>query len=317
MTMTVDTFRPEILNSPPSLMRFLSGEDEVRAIQSILTNNQNSAVSALYADRWDVAYLPDFKEIYHYLYASLLTLISCALSTMCMRDFSNRVWVLSKHEYSEAEILKTQRVFQGHFLASSINTHRLDTADFYLQSPIQVTLPGQNTTRQMEFFQDKGICRGMCYWFAFLFFKTLDRATDPQEYIRAIGKQFEQGAPMQAAFLQAISSSHSPLDPAFNSAFYGLLNLHAQQDYLRIDPRSQTPEQIVEQLQNCGPGVYGLYIGMHQMLYIKWLGTQHQFLFDPSRGVFKVDSPALFKEAIGRHLQNANVMLIDRYTQIP
>lgn len=300
--MATVAFRPEILQSPALLADFLNGNEESAAI---IRAAQNPSASQL-ADRWDTACLSEVKETYHLLYAFVLTVLSYALHNLCMPDLSKRLWVLSRHEQSNGTIIKTEKFFQEHFLARSINYYRNDTADFYLQSPLLLNLSSQSATL-LEFFHDKGLCRGMSLWFVYLYFKTQNHFSNPQEHLRALGTQFEQGASRQAAFL------HSMKTPSSN---YDLLNLNTQIDYLKINPRGKTHEQIIGEMQHCIPGVYGVYTGTHQLVYIKHQDGR-QFLFDPNKGIFEVDSLALFKKAMERYFNthdNAPKILIDRYT---
>lgn len=305
--MTTTDFHPIILVSPVTLPRFLEGTEEVAAI---IKAGQNPSSPRLLSDHWNVVCLNEVKEVFHLCYSLVLKSLSLLFDGLCMSDLSKRTWVMSCHELTEGTLFKTQQVFQDKFLARSINTYRKDIADFYLQEPLQYSLPGQSRVFNLKFFNSKGVCKGMCHWFVSLYFKTQNLFIDTQEHLRALGTQFEQGASRQAAFLQ----------PTIPSDFlYNLLHMNCHLDFLKIDPRDKTHEQIIQEIQSCPPGVYGIYAANHQFVYIKSDNGQ-QFLFDPNKGVLKVDSLFLFKYAISRYLvrhDSSQNIIIDQYSYQP
>jgi hypothetical protein len=301
--MATEAFNPEILRSPALLAHFLDGAEETAAI---LRARQTPATPPL-AGRWSVACLAELEEVYHLTSMLVLTVISYLLHGLCMTDLSKRVWVLSRHEQANGTIIKAQKVFQDTLLARSINTHRKDSADFYLQKPMSTTLPGRAEPINLNFFQERGACRGMCHWFVYLYFKTLNQFTDPQEHMRAIGMQFEQGASKQAAFICSLY----PVEQ-----IYQLLHLNFRGDYLRINPLNKSHEQLIGEIQQCTPGIYGIYTANHQLVYAK-SNDGHQFLFDPNKGTFVVDSPILFKKAMAQYFEKHDSLqeiYIDRYS---
>ncbi len=245
--MTTTTFHPEILLSATERARFFEGREEAISIGNYRADPQR-------AGRWDVTCLSELTELYHLTNAFFLMMTSYLLHGLCMTDLSKRLWVLSRHEHSEGTVIKTQRVFQENFLVRSINTYRKDIADFYLQSPIHFFLPGQTETCSADFFRSNGLCRGMCHWFVYLYFKTIGQFTTAEEHVRAVGAQFEQGASRQAAFLQGLN----PLP-----ALYELLRFHIQADYLNTTLQGKTHAELIRQIQSFEPGVYGIYVGNH------------------------------------------------------
>lgn len=290
------TFSPDILQNPTTLARFLSGKEEAAAVVQ--------AGHSTLAGRWVVTEPSCWQEMYLSLSSLVLMIASYALQTLCMTDLSKRAWVLSRHQSAQMRVLETQKIFQNNVISRSINTHQIDTADFYLQHPLSTNLPRTEAAR-IPFFYSWGICHGMCHWFIHLFFKTYGHFPNAEQHLCALSTQFEQGAPRQAAFLQA---------PEVFSSIADLLKLDVQKDYKLIDPRVSTHEQIIRGIQSCEPGVYGIYAGNHQVAYIKY--ADKQFLFDPNRGVIKVDSPDLFLKAMESYLKvqdHGLDILIDRY----
>ncbi len=201
--------------------------------------------------------------------------------------FRRQVWVESRHAIAGSGELKATQVFQKHLLAKSINTHRLDTAAYYLRPTEKTPLETSPVSGSLQFFHDRGMCRGMCHWFAHLYFKTLGKPGDREEHIRAIGRQFELGAPRQAAFLNSLE-----LDP-----LYTYLGIQNRKDHSKIAVEGKTQNELIAAIRLRFPGVYGIYTSTHQLLYIK-VDEAHQYLFDPNVGVIRVDSPPLFQTAM-------------------
>jgi hypothetical protein len=305
--MSTEVFHPDIIRSPALLTRFLSGQKE---IAEILTAPRTPYPSRL-SDRWDVSCLTELTEIYHLFNACLLAIVSYALYGLCLTSLSKRVWVIHHHEYAQATILNTQKVFKNNFLTSSVNIHAKNTADLYLHRSIAANPADQNSA-EFTFFCSDGICRGMAFWLVYLYFKTRHQFTNPQEHLCALGRQFEQGASRQAALIQTLTS----LDDNFVRNFYPFLQLNCAENYLTIDFLQESQDQILQRIQQCPAGVYALYVGGHMVVYIKDPNGQ-EFLFDANKGVIRLESTLLFKQATKRYWDEHDPtkrILFDRYT---
>ncbi|MBS0604186.1 MAG: hypothetical protein JSS60_04000 [Verrucomicrobia bacterium] len=297
--MTATTFQADSFLNPTSLHRFLSGDSE--ALDIVRTPQASSLGRTWNDDSW-----LDTDELYYLATNFFLTIGSYILHAVCMYDLSKRVWVESRHAMANATAIKTAKVFRENLLSESINTHRIDTADYFLQPPARTTLATHPTAGSLRFFHQDGICRGMCHWFIHLYFKTRGRITDSDHHMAAIGKQFEQGASRQAAFLHSLD-----FPPMLD-----LLGLNVQTDLAKISTTGKTEERIIKEIQVRPPGVYGLYTTTHQLVYIK-LDLDRQYLFDPNKGVVKVTSPDLFKKAMERYFEthdHTKEILLDRYS---
>lgn len=302
--MAIEAFNPLLLQNSAFLARFLEGSEEAAAIVCAGSN-----ASGRLAGRWEVSYLSNFKEVYFQLTALVLYATSYLSYGLCMTDLSKRLRVWAQHEQSNARVIAAVRVFQNNLLGFSINTYRKNISDFYLQPPLQIALPGLTEASRFNFFSENGVCRGMSHWFVYLFFKTLNQFSNPEQHLCALSTQFEHGASKQAAFLHSLNQSRDMM-----LMMYGLLNLNVQEDYLSADP--QNLEQLRQELQLCPPGVYGIYIGNHQLAYIKYQSSHQQFLFDPNYGIFKIDSSPLFIKGLERYFGNhdlADPIFVDRY----
>jgi hypothetical protein len=303
MATTTAVFNPQVLLTPTTIAHFLNGEQEAAEIARFVPPTSTST-SALHTHFWD-AWI-DTDELYSLFSSSILTIASYLLHAVCLTDLSKKTWVMSRHAMADATAIKTQKIFQANLLSRSINMHRKDTSDYFLQKPIRTSFVTHPDSTSLNFFHQEGVCRGMCHWFIYLYFKTQGRFTDLEQHVRAVGQQFEQGASRQPAFLHSLT-----LPP-----LYDLLRLNVHQDNSRISVAGKTPELILREFQARVPGVYGIYTSSHQVVYIK-IDDNRQYLFEPNTGCLKITSTQLFKNAMERYFEthdNTRDILIDRYS---
>jgi hypothetical protein len=282
-----------MVQSQASLRHFLSSQTEEAEIL------RGGKVQAVYG-----GCCPLIEECY-YLFCEVVLTIGSHLLHLCgMTDLSKRAWVLSRHAIYDATAMKTHRVFQENFLIKSANTHRLCDESAYLQPATKTHLPTYPVPGMVQWFHSRGVCRGMCLWFVYLYLKTGPKFCDVEQHLRAVGEQFKDGAPVQSVLLQSLQTR-----PA-----HELLHLRAQES--QIATRGQTEDQILSQLQARPPGAYGIYTSCHQVVYIK-VDSSRQFLFEPNKGTLKLPSPLLFKQAMEGCLSSHNrsaPLIVDRYT---
>ena len=291
--MTTINFNPQVLLTQASVAQFLNGEQEVNEILHSTPSLHHNHPS-------------DTNELYYLFSNFVLTITSYFLHAICLTHLSKKTWVMSHHATADANAIKAQKVFRENLLSRSINHHRLDTSDYYLQSALRIPFDTHPNSTSLNFFHEDGICRGMCYWFIFLYFKTQDRFTSPEQHIRAVGQQFVQGSARQPAFLHSLALP----------TLYNLLKLNVHQDNSKISVAGKTQEQILLEIQRRAPGVYGVYTSSHQVVYIK-INDNEQYLFDPSTGCIKISSTQLFKNAMERYFESHNHaidILIDKYS---
>lgn len=303
MATTTSSFNPAVLLSAQSAGQFLNGQ---RAADEIRRYTPAASTTTAHGRNWNSSWI-DRDEFYSIFWGFALTVASYLLHGLCFRDFSKKVWVMSRHAIDNGMAIKTQKIFQENLLSRSINTHRLDTADYFLQPTMRVpfdTIPNSG----LQFFQEEGVCRGMCFWFVYLYFKTRGQFADVEQHLRAVGQQFAQGAPCEAAFLQSLN----PEKPAFND----LLGLTVHWDYSKIRTTGKTIEQIRREFYLRPPGLYGIYTSSHDLIYIK-IDENREYLFEPNKGVIRLASTELFKKAMERYFEshdNSIDIVIDKYT---
>lgn len=301
MTSTT-AFSPDALLSQASAVRFLNADREADA--TVQSANAPLCVH-LHGRFWSSSWL-DFDELYYLFRNFALTVTSYVLHVACLTDLSKKTWIMSRHAMADATAIRTEKIFQENLLTRSINAHREDSSDFYLQSPHKIAFVTHPNPDQMNFFHQDGVCRGMCHWFISLYFKTQGRFATPEEHVRAVGRRFEHGASRQSAFLHSLT-----LPP-----IYDLLQLNVQHDNSKIKVAGKAAEEILREFQRRVPGVYGIYTSSHQVVYIK-IDDNQQYLFDPNTGCIKITSTQLFKNAMKPYFEShdsSREILIDRYS---
>jgi hypothetical protein len=300
---TVATFDPQILSTSASIAQFLNGDQETGEIFRFAAPASTS--TSFYKEQ-DIGTV--INKLYYLFSNFALTVASYLLHAVRLTDLSKKTWVMSRHAMADASAIKTEKIFQEHLLSRSINTHRKDTSDYFLLPPMHTSLDTHPNLNSLNFFHENGMCRGICHWFIYLYFKTQSHFTDSEQHLRAVGKQFEQGAPRQAAFLNSLALP----------SLYNLLRLEVRRDYSKIEVAGKIPEQIFREIQCRVPGVYGIYTSSHQVVYIK-INDNLQYLFDPTKGCIKITSTQIFKNAMEPYFNthdNTQEILIDNYTQI-
>jgi hypothetical protein len=303
MATTTTSFNPAVLLSPESAQTFLNGE---KALQEIRRFTPATATSTAHGRTWNSSWI-DLNEIHYHFSSFVLTLASYLLSAACMTGLSRKTWVMSRHAMDNALVIRTNKVFQENLLSRSINTHRLDSSDYYQKPTMRIpfdTIPDTG----LNFFHEDGMCRGMCFWFVSLYFKTLGQFPNVEQHLSAVGQQFSQGAPREAAFLQS-------MDPD-KPALYDLLRLNNHFEYSKIRTTGKTIEQILREFYVRLPGVYGIYTSTHNVIYIK-IDENRQYLFDPNKGCIRIASTELFKKAMESYFEshdNSKEIVIDKYT---
>jgi len=288
MNLTIDYFK---LNNNQTISRFFQ---ENRDVAEILRENPPSVEQS---DSWT-------QRIGYLTWFFFLKIAGYLSQCLCARSISRRCFVYSAHAHFAYQKEKLRSIFQNHLLAYAPNAHRKDTADFYLHPNISVL----DLSAQIEPFQKNGLCRGMCLWFAQLYYQTMDQFPNRDDHIRAIGKRFELGANRQAAFLQAMNTD----TPHF---LFGLLPLQVQRNRAQINP-PHDQATLAQQLRELPIGVYGIYTSNHMMLWIQE-GQRRQFLFNPGVGTLSLPSPALLEkgleDVLSLHDPNTAI-LIDQYS---
>jgi len=139
----------------------------------------------------------------------------------------------------------------------------------------------------------KGLCRGACLWFIFLYLKTQEKFNDPLNHLLAVSGLFKTGVPKQAALLQS-------LEKLFLKLEMSTLKNHSISLYeLDLDR-----ESALEKLQSLNDGVYRMGVLNHSLVYIKVNGIGYQW--DPEYGLVAVTEKQLLDLILTDYYQPGN-----------
>lgn len=279
-----------------AISHFLSDQREIEAVLSYGQTPSVEPVSSIHC-------LEKIGNLTTYFF---LYVAGYLFRSVGFQSLSKRAFVTSAHAYADYREPMIRRLFEKHLLAISKNVHRKDSADFYLRPEVATpSLPCfYPKPTVMQTFHREGICRGMCLWFVHLYFSTRESFNSRELQMRAIGKQFEQGANAQSALIQAMNTDSTR--PLFNF-------LPLRSEAIREDIRS---ELLLESLWSLPEGIYGIYTSDHAMLWIQQ-GEAGQYFFDPSQGTISVSSRAILDSALRQPLSRHKIqdkILIDRYS---
>lgn len=293
-------FSPHVLSSFKAMSDFLNIDAEMQEI------SRGGAVSETLAHLRSYSSLlqPDLEAMSKVIYCHFLVVISGLLQGVGATDLSKRCYVHSRHLLDQSQLLSTFRKYRDNFLIPLTNAHRLDTEDFYLHPPL--AHPLQRDT-SLNFYHSMGICRGICDWFLYLYFKTQANFTSPEEHIKAVGKIFEKGAPRQAAFFQTFTASYA----------LTLLGFGVQPDVLRFADIAGQIGTTANRIYHLPPGAYALYLShKHRMNFIIEPSGE-RFFIEPNQGCLKVPDAlqlqAMLGDALSKYFYSSpHELIVDR-----
>jgi hypothetical protein len=145
----------------------------------------------------------------------------------------------------------------------------------------------------IKFNHNQGICRGISFWFLYLYLKTKDQFSDPRNHMAALGKQFVHGGGVDPTLLQSIYLQKGKLlglnigtQPAHSRAKGCSL-----MEYIPAEWRSSALE-ITCQLQNMPAGAYKIGLPKHAISFVK-IHDKLGYFFDPDDGIMEINGDAV------------------------
>ena len=269
-------FRPEILHSLPEFKQFFRGDEELDAIRG----RAGSPRPVLLGGVWQITWLILSTPL-KFLTSLFLTLIAPLARVLGASDLAIQMEVLGGQLLSELLPLIAYVEEGENYLAPLFNVYAFSASSVYLAPPIQAaslqetpeiyeTVEGFDSVH----FYQKGVCRGMSNWFAYLYLQTQNDFDDPETHLCAVASSFFSGASSQAALLQALY---------FPETLLGL----------KVIPGNEIPyrqNSIDEAFQNAEPGVYFVEVPYHRLLLFKT--GDADYLANPSEGVVRLRDPA-------------------------
>jgi len=142
--------------------------------------------------------------------------------------------------------------------------------------------------QKVDFNHNRGICRGMSFWFLYLYLKTKNQFRDMRNLMAALGKQFTTGGGIDPTLLHSINlrkgkllglkiGTQAPRTPESTR----LLQCPAHQ-------WESSAQRIALQLQNMPNEAYVIRLPIHTIAYIK-IHDQLGYFFDANHGITEIN----------------------------
>ena len=287
-------FSDSVFNSYENLIDFFKNSGDLEKIAKSAEND--SAVKPLSYNRWHLLSMDVRRSIFKRSKAWLER-----LAPRLERSSPNLV----KRCYVSIEAGKQKnatpfylREIKGQILVRSINYYQPRIHDFYLHARLEFRLRYLlNSSMQwmtdsaLEFYHPNGLCTGICFWFIYLYFKTIDLFPNSIEHhLVEISKLFKSGATYHAALLQGLNKVNAPWlrRHILQIEIEGLSktkNYHSTR-IISTEKLYQGPTANQELLEMLPDGPHFLeFFELHQTLSFK-VG-QEFFIFDPNVGLIK------------------------------
>ena len=269
--MTAARFTPDLLQNVETLSKWLAHSSHLEPIKNVYTPTHVE----LLANRWRIHWLETVSYLHENLFAVALKFIEAGLSKLGAPILARRIRVLESYLSSTKNHLAVAKISQVALLSLSRNCHQPGSSDIYLQPSIPTSsLLNENIKAltwkdvpDIDFYHKKGICRGMCFWFIYLYFATRNKFTDPMAHITAVAKQFEEGAPSPAALLQSLEDIDQ------------LIPFEGDVSQVSLDEFKSKPEVFTK----FPVGLYTIGFDLHRINYIK-ISESKSVIFDPNIG---------------------------------
>lgn len=283
-TIAYNRFTPEVLDSYDRFLEFFQDSPAVDKIEKEAEDLALQNKGKL-AGRWQVTALKATRP-FAYIYTVFAEAISTLLFHLGLRTWAIQMAV-SKKLWTNDRRLAACEAYGDKCLAFAFNARAQNAWDVYLQPDKPVETIGSvevqdiiNPSRKkIAFYEDKGCCRGMAEWFLYLYFKTRHMFSDPSAHVKAVGRQFAEGAPREAVLLQALC----PRD----RNFLGLERV--SYDVLERDSNeAENREKITNLFKSLSPGAYAVGTAKHRMNYI-CMGRNRGYFFNPNHGTIVVE----------------------------
>jgi len=167
--------------------------------------------------------------------------------------------------------------------------------------PIEVTdAKLQNRTTSQLKFSTEGMCRGMSAWFVYLYLQTKHLFSDAQKQMISLSKIFADGAPIEAALLQAVLKNGGIINLSFGAPV--ILGKKPIQTIALMESKEKrqiaNPLLAEKELNNLKMGAYFCYYSLHVVAFVK-TSSNLGYFFDPNIGIIEIAGPDLGAELLG------------------
>lgn len=270
------TFNINILHSLPPLQEFFQPQEEIEHIRRYQESSGSSLTSCGIVT-WLLMTAP-LRLIGAVFLESIALLLNCAGA----KELALRCHLLKQHLMKEVYLLASLFLYGAQLIAPLYNVYAGRAEEVYLTPSLSSSelsadpeiadiLRDQTT---VDFYQ-AGVCRGITSWFLALYLRTRDSYMDRDEHFRAVASIFQDGAPPQAALLQALLYPEEPI-------------LHLKRREVQSTSLNRPLQEVGTLILALPSGVYEVWLPYHRMAYVK-VHAALGYLINPSIGIIKVE----------------------------
>lgn len=296
-------FNESVFSSYANLQSFFNSSD---AIQNVLSQKDmlRPTVCAPYdvqlSWKWKICQIATFP--FRWILAIFLRCTATTLSCFGISQWAKRLKSHAKHinigfEFCSEESTRLFKIKsslnRSNEKGEIVNSHPSIPAN-KLTDPRVKKRTFCSVVNEVRFGHSGGICRGMSYWFLYLYLKTKDQFCDPRSHMAALGKQFSRGGGMDPTLLQSLKLQKGKL----LNLKIGSQPIHSTNPRpvrtIKVSPaqfRSNASEMI-HQLQNVPTGAYVLGLPIHETAFVK-INERLGYFFEPNRGIIEIQGNEL------------------------
>lgn len=272
--MTVARFSVDLLQDKGRLKAWLRHPAHLEYVKK----NHEATGPRLLADKWQIYWI-NFLSAFHTLITSrALKALHYLCKQLNLHSSKRIIKIAHLHLNKEQDRASAIKTHQAALISFSRNCPHLSSSDIYLEPSAKLSSIQDHHVRSLTYgypkvkwFHKNGECKGMCFWFVYLYLSCKGNFSDDHSHVLAVAKQFEEGAPSPAILLQSLWLIES------------LLGIEGS----RRDVSFEKFEKDLAEFSNIPLGIYSVGVGTHRINYIK-ISQEEAYLFDPNFGTWHI-----------------------------
>jgi hypothetical protein len=236
--------------------------------------------SRILKEKWQIYWLHFLSSTQERIFSHVLKALHGICKEMRWHTPKRLIKAVHLHLESNKQRVLAIKTHGAALISFSRNCPHLQASDIYLEPAIKLSDIQDPKVRelgfaedpQVKFFHKKGECRGMCFWFAYLYFSCQGNFSSAYEHVLAVAKQFEEGASAPAILLQSLWIIEDPL-----------LGLEGTRKKVPFEKFKKEGASFASK----PVGFYSVGVGNHRINYIK-ISEEEAFIFDPNYGTWHI-----------------------------
>lgn len=232
----------------------------------------------LLADKWQIHWISFLSTFHAFITSGVLKTLHRLCKEVGWHSCKRLMKVAHLHLNKEQDKVSAIKTHQAALISFSRNCPHLYSSDIYLEPSIKLASIQDPHVRALTYgypkvklFHKHGECKGMCFWFVYLYLSCKEKFLNPHSHVLAVAKQFEEGAPTPAIVLQSLWLIES------------LLGIEGTRKSVSLEKF----EKALPKFAKKPPGLYSIGVGNHRINYIK-ISEEEAYLFDPNFGTWHI-----------------------------